>query len=260
MSQIKQFGIALSAVFQSIGFIAKHKLWWFFLMPAALSIVLMVAYGFAGDYLSTLLEAKINGWLAGYAIGEWLATASYWIMRIFIWYIFFTINKYLVLVLLSPVLSILSEKTEHYLSGKSYPFSWDQLISDILRGSVLALRNFALEMCIIVSLSIGTFFIPVIAPIVPVFLLLVQSYYYGFSMFDYNFERLKMSRKESIYFMKKHKGLAIGNGMFFSLMFYIPVLGMLVAPVMACVGATLAVHKLSEESETKKVSRIRKMT
>ncbi len=243
-SQFKQFSTALSSVFYSFGFIAKHRLWWFFLVPAGLSLLLMLGYGQVGDYLSGLLEAQIQDWMGEYSVGEWVAKASYWVMRILVWYIFFTINKYIVLVLLSPVLSILSERTEKHLSGKEYPFSYGQLVKDILRGSVLALRNFALEMGITIVLSVVSFFFPIIAPIVPFFLLFVQSYYYGFSMFDYNFERLKMSRKESISFMNQHRGLAIGNGLFFTLMFYIPLVGMLIAPVMACVGATLALSKM----------------
>jgi CysZ protein len=58
-------------------------------------------------------------------------------------------------------------------------------------------------------------------------------------MIDYTNERYKLSVSESISFIRKNKGLAIGNGFIFALIFAIPVAGMLVAPIVAVIAATI---------------------
>jgi CysZ protein len=75
---------------------------------------------------------------------------------------------------------------------------------------------------------------------------LVEFYYYGFSMLDYSFERKKITASESIYFTGGHKGLAIGNGLMFYLIQVIPVLGWILAPAYAVVAATLSLHEVKE--------------
>jgi CysZ protein len=78
--------------------------------------------------------------------------------------------------------------------------------------------------------------------VVPIATLLVECYYYGFSMLDYSCERHRLSPSESISFIGKHKGLAIGNGMVFYLMHAIPVLGWILAPAYAVVAATISLY------------------
>ena len=49
--------------------------------------------------------------------------------------------KYLVVIILSPLLAHLSQKTEQILTGNKYRFNLEQLIKDIRRGIRIALRN-----------------------------------------------------------------------------------------------------------------------
>ena len=76
-----------------------------------------------------------------------------------------------------------------------------------------------------------------IAPLVALF---VECYYLGFSMLDYSSERNKMSAQQSIIFISRHKGLAIGNGMVFYMMHLVPLIGWLFAPSYAVIAATLS--------------------
>ena len=78
--------------------------------------------------------------------------------------------------------------------------------------------------------------------VVPVTTLLVECYYYGFSMLDYSCERHRLSPSESISFIGKHKGLAIGNGMVFYLMHVVPFVGWVLAPAYAVVAATISLY------------------
>src|SRR4029079_14417731 len=76
----------------------------------------------------------------------------------------------------------------------------------------------------------------------PVFALLIECYYYGFSMLDDSCERHNLSPAESINYVGAHKGLAIGNGIVFYLMHLVPVVGWIFAPAYAVVAATISLY------------------
>jgi CysZ protein len=82
--------------------------------------------------------------------------------------------------------------------------------------------------------------IPLIGWITPVIALLMECYYFGFSMLDYSFARNEFTEDQSVSFTGHHRGLAIGNGLLFYLMHAVIVL----APAYAVVAATLSVHKV----------------
>jgi CysZ protein len=63
-------------------------------------------------------------------------------------------------------------------------------------------------------------------------------------MLDYSCERHKLSMSESIDFVGKHRGLAIGNGLVFYLMHGAIIIGWILAPAYAVVAATLSLHKI----------------
>jgi len=167
-------------------------------------------------------------------------------VRLILIFFYFSLFKYLFLILGSPVFAYLSEKTESIIEGRDFPLSFLQLINDIFRGIKLALRNTLWQSVFTISILILSFF-PVVGWVTPVIMLFVECYYYGFSMLDYSCERHKLSPSESIEYITRHKGLAIGNGMMFFLMHLIPFAGWMLAPAYAVVAATLSMgHQKSE--------------
>jgi CysZ protein len=154
--------------------------------------------------------------------------------------------KFIFLIIGSPVFAYLSERTESILEGRDFPFSFPQLFKDMWRGSKIALRNLLWQTVYVLTILILSF-IPVIGWIAPLVALLTECYYFGFSMLDYSSERNKLSTMQSIEFISRHKGLAIGNGLVFYLMHLIPILGWLVAPTYAVIAATLSLHKAREK-------------
>jgi len=112
-------------------------------------------------------------------------------------------------------------------------------MKDIWRGIRIALRNLLWQSVYVLSIFILSF-IPLFGWIAPLVALLVECYYFGFSMLDYSSERNKLSASQSIEFIGRHKGLAIGNGLVFYLMHMIPFVGWLLAPSYAVVAATLS--------------------
>ena len=66
---------------------------------------------------------------------------------------------------------------------------------------------------------------------------MVQAYYAGFGNMDYTLER-HYGYKESVQFVKRHKGVAIGNGILFTIMLFIPVIGVLLVLPLSVTAAT----------------------
>ncbi len=191
------------------------------------------------DYL-TPIDKKIEGFwsfLSFFSIKK-IAMVLTWLISFMLTTKF---SKYVILILLSPVFAFLSEKVDEKLTGKQYPFDLFQLIKDVFRGVLIALRNLTIELFLIAILTLSSFFAgPLAILLVPV-LWLISSYFYGFSMMDYTSERRKYSISNSVQFVRKNKGIALGNGMMYSVFDMIPVVGIVFAPINAVVGATISI-------------------
>jgi CysZ protein len=163
--------------------------------------------------------------------------------------LFISVFKYVFLVVGSPVFSYLSEKTEAILQGKEFPFSFWQLIQDMFRGIRIAIRNAGWQTVYMFSIFVLAF-IPLLGWLTPLLAILIECYYYGFSMLDYSMERHKKTASESIYFVGNHKGLAIGNGLVFYCLHLIPILGWLLAPAYAVIAATISLSETKIDETT----------
>lgn len=232
-------------------FIKKHRLWKWILIPGFIYTILFIfgMYFFwqSSNDAVTWLSSRIGleNWLQKQR-SEWLSFFFMMmglILRLVLVFFYFSLFKFLFLILGSPVFAYISEKTESILEGRDFPFSFKQLMKDAWRGIKLALRNAVWQTIYIFSLLLLSLF-PLVGWISPLIALLVECYYYGFSMLDYSCERNKLSPSQSIDFIGRHKGLAIGNGMMFYLMHTIVIVGWILAPSYAVVAATLSIHKI----------------
>jgi len=165
------------------------------------------------------------------------------VLRIVIVLFYFSLFKYIFLIIGSPVFAYLSEKTESILEGKDFPFNFKQLLRDILRGVRMAVRNTLWQTLYVVSLLFLSL-IPLVGWITPVIAVFVECYYYGSSMLDYSLERDKLTYAQSINYIGRHRGLAVGNGLIFYLMHGFIIIGWVLAPAYAVVAATLSLHKV----------------
>ena len=248
---LKEIIISIQAYAHTHRFIIRHKLWKWILIPGLIYSLLFCV----GIYLFAVSShSAIEFMLQKSGIEEWIKNSwlrflllfTQIILNLILLLFYFSLFKYLFLIIGSPLFAYLSEKTESIIEGKEYPFSFKQLMKDIVRGIRLALRNMLWQTVYTVSILILCF-IPVIGWVTPLLALLVECYYLGFSMLDYSCERNKLSTSQSIGIISRHKGLAIGNGMVFYLMHLIPVLGWLFAPGYAVIAATISLYKAKTE-------------
>ena len=65
---------------------------------------------------------------------------------------------------------------------------------------------------------------------------------------DYTLER-HYGYKESVQFVKRHKGVAIGNGIIFTIMLFIPVVGVLLVLPLSVTAATSQTIRFIKEKK-----------
>ena len=251
---LKEIIISVQSFFDAHRFIIKNRLWKWIMIPGIIYCILFIA----GMYLFGITSVRITEFvLLKTGVKAWLETMhESWlnllvivgqgIIMAVLFLFYFSLFKFLFLIIGSPVFAYLSERTESILEGRDFPFSFSQLLNDIARGIQIALRNLLWQTVYVVTILILSF-IPVIGWIAPLIALLTECYYFGFSMLDYSSERNKLSSAQSIEFIGRHKGLAIGNGLVFYLMHFLPIIGWLLAPTYAVVAATLSLHKAREK-------------
>jgi CysZ protein len=133
--------------------------------------------------------------------------------------------KYLVVILLSPLLSHLSQKVEFILTGNEYKFDWGLLIQDVKRGFRIAIRNIMWEYFFFITVYLIAKLGWSDAEESPLFYLIfvIGFFYYGFSFMDYVNERLRLNVDQSVQFARKNRGLAIAIGSIYSIMIWVPV-------------------------------------
>ena len=162
-------------------------------------------------------------------------------------FFYFSLFKYLFLILGSPVFAYLSEKTESIMEGKGIYVRSACFFSRHQPWNQTRFPEFFLANCIyhfypafIINSIVGS--------ISPVISGLVECYFYGFSMLDYSCERHNLSPSESIQFIGQRRGLAIGNGLVFYLMHFIPFVGWVLAPSYALIAATISLYHQNIDS------------
>ncbi len=254
----KDFGTGLKAYGKAFEIIFSNGLWYFFLFPLLLNVLLIVG-GAMG--ISSLTEGLQN-WLLDLVS---LENATFWgavylkgIMSGFIWivfkilfyFLFAYVGGYIVIILMSPVFALLSEKTEEILTDNHYPFNPDQLMRDVVRGVIIAVRNMVIELGYMILILILSF-IPIVGQVGAFALFFISAYFYGFAFIDYTNERRRLSISQSVDFNRKYKGVAVANGIVFALFMLIPFCGVTLAgfaAIVSVVAATVSTHKIVDLS------------
>ncbi len=246
MKLLTDFKLAINGYYKAYYFLKKHKLMHYFIVPMILSIIILVGIYFFQDIVIDSVFGLVEDWFNTDNWYEWLKIIFEWFIKLFVWFVSFMIIykalRYFVFISLTPVLTLLSEKIDTILTGNEYPFELKQLFKDILRGVSIAIRNLSLELFVTGVLILLTHIFPIIAPFTTVIIFLISWYYMGFSFMDFTNERRKLSFKSSIKEVRKNKGIAYGIGCGFNLLFAIPILGWIVAPILATTASTLSLR------------------
>ncbi|MBK8700915.1 MAG: EI24 domain-containing protein [Saprospiraceae bacterium] len=142
--------------------------------------------------------------------------------------------KYIVMVVCSPVLSLVSERIEIYITRKpAATFNPLRISRELIRGLVFSSRNLVLELAYTLPLLLlGLFFPPLL-----LVNLAIQAYYAGFGCLDYYLER-HYGIKESMAIGGQMRPEMVGVGAGFLLAMTIPLAGWVLAPFLATIATT----------------------
>lgn len=229
----------------SFGLIGKLGLWKYFAVPITISIITAAAIGFSAWGFSDNLGA----WISKVWPWEWGAQAFTTIAEVFGGIIIIALGlilyKHIIMALSAPFMSPVSEKIEAHLKGDTHTHRKTGFSAQLWRGIRINLRNLGMELLLTVPiLIIGL--IPVIGIISTVLLFLVQAYYAGFGNMDYTLER-HYKYGESVNFVQKNRGQAIGNGIVFMLFLLIPAIGVILVLPLSVTAATVQTIELIDK-------------
>jgi CysZ protein len=250
---LKEIIIAVDSYFKAHRFISKHRLWRWIILPGLIYALLfgismyffgksatgVIEYLTEASGLRNWVQKMQNSWLGFFFT---LAGVIVWIILMFF---YFSLFKYIWLIIGSPIFAYLSEKTASILHGEEKKTDAKQIMRDIARGIRIALRNTGWQTVYTLSILLLSL-VPLIGWATPILAMFVECYYYGFSMLDYSCERRKMGPSESIAYIGRHRGLAIGNGIVFYLMHFLLVVGWVLAPAYAVVAATISMFEIRD--------------
>ena len=207
---------------KAIRLIWANKLGKYLVLPVVLNIIVVFALIFSGvgvgDWINGIIERhteNMNGWIQAAMVAIKI------VLPIIFFIVFVFIGGTIVIVLMSPIYTMLSEKTETILTGKEFPFDAKQTLKDIWRALLIALRNTAKQL-LLTALCLLLNLIPVVGSVASICLIfIINAYYFGSGFMDYTFERWRYSVKESSKGTSELKFLAIANGAVYSLPLYL---------------------------------------
>ncbi|MBI2966387.1 MAG: EI24 domain-containing protein [Bacteroidetes bacterium] len=234
--------------------IREHRLWLFVILPGVINLLLFAVTFYFGWIYSDILTSQIMGFINitnndgsfVHILQKVLAFVILFVLRLLFIILYLYIYKYVILILMSPVLAWLSERTEEIITGRKYPFNPVQFSRDVLRGVCIAVRNLVIQ-SLILLLCFLLGFVPVLGLIAPLPAFLAECYFYGFSLMDYSNERHKLTVRESVSFINSHFTLSATLGGGFYLLMMIPVAGIIIAPAYSAIAATVAVCRRRED-------------
>lgn len=235
-----QLGIAIKSYSYSLNFVFTKKPKWLIIPALANFLLLMIVVSSAILYADEVIT-WVFGMLSLSPEDTWWGRLVYWIslvsIRIFVILLFVKFYKYLMLILYAPILVWLSDSFQEYMTGYKRPFSWPSFFSDVWRGIVIAVINLTIEFGLYFILFFITILFPVLSIITPALSFLISSYFLAFAFIDYRNEYFEVSASGSRKFVWANKIFAIGIGIMFNLMLFVPVIGVMTAPSISLVAA-----------------------
>jgi len=241
--------------------IKEAKLRKYYFLPGIIGLILSVLVLIGSLNLSSFLRDHLSTWAVEKDftkipfgailrfLVKVLAISNKFIIPMVLFVIFFFAFKPILIALISPILSFLSEKIDGHLTHNKFEFSLKDNMKFIFRGLKIGILCFIKQIAgTVLLLLLG--FIPIIGLLSPVLIFLLQSYFIGFAFMDYTLERYNFSTKDSMKFINKKRIYSVVSGCIFSILLIIPLIGIFIAPLITCVAVTkLTISLIKNDDE-----------
>ncbi len=186
--------------------------------------------------VSRWIQRLESGWVSFFLI---LLGVS---VRLVFFSFFFSLLKYLLVIVLAPYFERMASLTESFINPMEPRPAHPQLVTQT--AAILAGRNSAIQ-TMAIALLLALSFIPLAGWVTPLLCFVVECYFFGFAILDHGCRLHRLSYSQSINFISDHRGLALGNGLVFYLLMFIPVAGWILGPGYAVVAATISLRQKS---------------
>jgi CysZ protein len=237
MKVIENHIYGIKATFETL---AKGKLWLFFIPGLAVGLmffsILTVTETLEGATSWTKDIPLIGGLIS------WFIGGTFNVIEM----ILYMIIQFVVLTLLSPFNSVLSERFDSEITGRKFETSFIQVLNDLLRAVFVAMIAIVFEITCVIGWWILSLILPGSDFLDPIMFFLINAFFFGFAFYDYSLERHGVSTLGSIGFSFSKMSYMLVTGSIFMLIFNIPYIGLFIAPVLATFISTGAYVKLTQ--------------
>lgn len=252
-TEIRHFVKAIWKHYEAVDFLIVHRLWKGIFNYGWISralIILAVILGF--QYISLIINWSGSSDNHGFDTSSFVAlgseSISFWKER-FGW-IFSGGHKYLILILTEVITFHAVRSTIAIITGKSQDKSFKIFLDAQIRMVQVAVFSWVMSIVFtaIISAALGLIGFSFLKPSL---ILVAECFFLGFALIDNYNEQYELKVKESYRRTLTTPGIAIGLGLVFYLLLFVPVLGALLAPSIGGVAAALLMLELEEKEEVK---------
>lgn len=241
MKAIQHHIYGIKATFETL---FQGKLLMFFIPGIVVGLWYFWAYVYTQD-----LNESATGLKSVWLIGDYLHSGASWFIELFQGFLFI-VFKFVVLTFLSPFNSILSEKFDTELTGRKFETSFIRILNDVLRAILVVMLALSLEFLFMGVWWILSVLLPFSDILDPIMYFLISSFFFGFAFFDYSLERHGVGTGSSLGFAFSHMGHMILTGAIFTVIFMIPIAGIILAPVLTTMISTGVYIKMKPQPAT----------
>ena len=245
---LDQFRSTTQSLVKSISFIREHKVWKGLLQYGWVMRGLLIVGGILGlKFFSVLM-----GWMGKAKVDDPMeAISSMGVLAMDVMHegydlLFSSSSKYIVLILLEIVIFHFARRTVEILSGQPSQSSFNDFMAAQIRMIKIAFISWILENIAtnMIAFAFGLF--DPIGVLEPTLIFAVQCFFLGFAILDNYHEQFEMSIKESLQYSKGYIGVALAAGIFLYLAMLIPGIGSVAGTLIAAVGVSIVMFKLSD--------------
>lgn len=245
---IHQFIYTIKAYPKGIRFIRRNQLWrglgeygWF--SKLLIAVAVLVGFKFLLVFAKLFGKTSWDGPFAavnnmGLVLGDF-AHETFSLMRS-------GSMKYIMLILLEVVIFHFARRTIEVLTKKSQPITFDDFFRAQIRMLKVSVRSWVMESIAVVLIKAFFDFFHAGEFLQPVLVYGVQCYFVGFAIVDNFNEQYHLTIKESAKYTQHYAGVAIAVGLALKVLFYIPVAGAVLAPLITSVVCVLVMFELSD--------------
>ena len=247
---ISKTKISLKYYWEAFGFINKNKLWWSYAIPIAFNTILLGLLVYCSMKIGSSAQNTLDRLILSYIsipeswafIKNLVDAFIYIIVIVTCLMLYLFIFKFIIFILLGPFFSYIGDLAQNRLNGEQSKLSLKTLILSLKVSLIVNLRLLTLQSFWMI-LAYITMIIPILNLLSPFLLIIIEFYFSGASIINNNCERALMTKSQTTDFYKKNRAYLPGLGLGFWIIMLIPLIGWVIAPIIAVVASVLLYEK-----------------